>query len=86
MTHHGYQRNTLDPFGANKSPGDTAPESHPGVRGRHSRHQQGEMNTLATLSVIFAFVFAPVGAVMGHLALSQIKPFRQRGRDRALID
>ena len=28
--------------------------------------------------------FAPVGAVMGHLALSQIKHLGQRGRDRAL--
>ena len=42
-------------------------------------------NTLATLSVIFAFVFAPVGAVLGHLALGQIRRTYQLGRDRALI-
>ena len=34
---------------------------------------------------MFAFVFAPVGAVLGHLALSQIKVGRQQGRDRALV-
>ncbi|MEO3761060.1 sensor domain-containing protein [Mycobacterium sp. B14F4] len=44
-----------------------------------------EANTFATLSVVFAFVFAPVGAVLGHLGLSQIRRTGQRGRDRALI-
>jgi hypothetical protein len=85
MTSHGYQRNTLDPFGVNRLQADTSLQAGPGASGRNSRQQQGEMNTLATLSVVFAFVFAPVGAVMGHLALSQIKHFGQRGRDRALI-
>ncbi|MEW2478454.1 sensor domain-containing protein [Mycobacterium sp. NPDC049093] len=40
---------------------------------------------MATLSVVFAFLFAPVGAVLGHLGLSQIKRTGQRGRDRALV-
>lgn len=40
---------------------------------------------MATLSVVFAFVFAPAGAVLGHLGLSQIKRTGQRGRDRALV-
>src|SRR5690242_10284556 len=44
-----------------------------------------ETKTLATLSVVFAVVFAPVGAVVGHLALSQIKRGLQQGRDRALV-
>jgi eukaryotic-like serine/threonine-protein kinase len=44
-----------------------------------------QTNTFATLSVVFAFVFAPVGAVLGHLGLSQIRRTGQRGRDRALI-
>ncbi len=42
-------------------------------------------NTLATLSVIFAFVFAPAGAVLGHLGLTQIRRTGQPGRERALI-
>lgn len=45
----------------------------------------GETNTLATLSVIFAFVFAPAGAVLGHLGLGQIARTGERGRDRALV-
>jgi hypothetical protein len=39
-------------------------------------------NTLATLSLVFAFLFAPVGAVLGHLGLSQIRRTGQRGRER----
>jgi hypothetical protein len=42
-------------------------------------------NTFATLSVVFAFLFAPAGAVLGHLGLSQIRRTRQPGHDRALI-
>lgn len=45
----------------------------------------GEVNTLATLSVIFAFALAPAGAVLGHLALSQIKHRPQPGRRRAIL-
>lgn len=33
----------------------------------------------------FAFLFAPAGAVLGHVALSQIKRLHQQGRDRAII-
>lgn len=42
-------------------------------------------NTLATLSVIFAFVFAPAGAVLGHLGLRQIARTGERGRERAHV-
>lgn len=44
-----------------------------------------EANVLATLSLVFAFVFAPAGAVLGHLGLSQIRRTGERGRDRALV-
>lgn len=43
------------------------------------------VNALATWSVVFAFVFAPVGAVLGHLGLRQIRRTGERGRDRALV-
>ncbi|MDD4867241.1 MAG: sensor domain-containing protein [Mycobacterium sp.] len=43
------------------------------------------VNTLATLSLVFAFLFAPVGAVLGHLAMRQIGRTGERGRDRALV-
>jgi hypothetical protein len=43
------------------------------------------VNTFATLSLVFAFVFAPVGAILGHLGLSQIRRTGELGRDRALV-
>jgi hypothetical protein len=43
------------------------------------------VNTLATLSIVFAFVFAPAGAALAHVALSQIKQRGQRGRERAIV-
>jgi hypothetical protein len=59
---------------------------HPGGGlGASPPSPQGEVNTLATLSVVFAVVFAPVGAVLGHLALHQIKQRNERGRERAII-
>jgi len=42
-------------------------------------------NTLATLSVVFAFLFAPAGALLGHLGLAQIRRSGERGRDRAIV-
>jgi eukaryotic-like serine/threonine-protein kinase len=42
-------------------------------------------NAFATLSVVFAFLFAPAGAVLGHLGLAQIRRTGQLGRDRAVI-
>ncbi|MGN6335918.1 sensor domain-containing protein [Mycobacterium sp.] len=43
------------------------------------------INTLATLSLVFAFLFAPVGAILGHLGLAQIRRTGELGRDRALV-
>jgi len=73
-----------DPFGAAPSLTDDAnpsPTSQPGPAPAPS----GEVSTLATLSVVFAFVFAPVGAVLGHLALSRIKRLQEPGHRRAVL-
>ena len=40
---------------------------------------------MATLSLVFAFVFAPAGAILGHLGLAQIRRTGELGRNRALI-
>lgn len=45
----------------------------------------GDVNTLSTLSIVFAVIFAPAGAALGHVALHQIRQRGQRGRERALI-
>jgi hypothetical protein len=69
-----------DPFGAPPVSAQAAPP-HPGPPAA----PPGEANTLATLSVVFAFVFAPAGAVLGHLALWQIKRWPQPGHRRAVL-
>ncbi len=41
-------------------------------------------NTLAVLSPVFAVVFPPVGAVLGHLALVQMRRSGEPGRTAAI--
>jgi len=92
MIYGGYGDGQPDPFGPDpfRGPPATQGYSSPPVTqgfspppGQGSPH--GEVNTLATLSIVFAFVFAPAGAVLGHLALHQIKQRGQRGRERAIV-
>ncbi|HEX7824056.1 MAG TPA: sensor domain-containing protein [Mycobacterium sp.] len=73
-----------DPFAAQSNAGG-APNVPPGPAGSPPQSPGREVNTLATLSVVFAFVFAPAGAILGHLGLSQIHRTGQAGRDRALV-
>jgi peptidyl-prolyl cis-trans isomerase B (cyclophilin B) len=46
--------------------------------------QSAKTNTMAILALVFAFVFAPVGAILGHVALGQIKKTGEDGRGLAL--
>jgi uncharacterized Tic20 family protein len=93
MTHGGYgggpgAPSAGDPFGGDPFAADPFAVGRPGASASQApapASQQGETNTLATLSVVFAFVFAPAGAILGHLALSQIHETADRGRDRALV-
>ena len=70
------------PFQPGPVPGPGRPGPPPGSTPPSQPHG---VNTLATLSVVFAFVFAPAGALLGHLGLDQIRRTGQQGRDRALI-
>ncbi|MDT4974432.1 MAG: peptidyl-prolyl cis-trans isomerase [Pseudonocardiales bacterium] len=98
MTYGGYGSGQADPFGPDplggppSTPGYTPPITHastgPGFPPPNfppAGTPQGEANTLATLSIVFAFVFAPAGAALGHVALAQIRQSGERGRERALI-
>jgi hypothetical protein len=76
-----------NPFGGNPfdySPFDGGVEG-PFPHGSPRPIGHDQVNTLATLSLVFAFVFAPAGAILGHLGLSQIARNGQRGRERALV-
>jgi hypothetical protein len=80
VSFRSYGEDAVDPFGAAPvSAQDAAPPQF------GPRVPAGEVNTLATLSVVFAFVFAPAGVVLGHLALSQIKRSPQPGHRRAVL-
>jgi hypothetical protein len=96
MTHGGYGGGQPDPFGSDPVGGPPSSQGYvppltpgsPPTTGPiflPSGRPGGEVNTFATLSIVFAFVFAPVGAALGHVALSQIKRSGQRGRERAIV-
>jgi hypothetical protein len=44
-----------------------------------------QTSKMATWSIVFAFVFAPLGAVLGHFALTDTRDLHQRGRNRAVL-
>jgi eukaryotic-like serine/threonine-protein kinase len=71
------------PFGQN--PFDSSAPGPPPVQQPPPAPARDEANALATLSLVFAFVFAPAGAILGHLGLRQIRRTGGRGRDRALV-
>ncbi|MBS9535746.1 sensor domain-containing protein [Mycobacterium sp. M1] len=82
----------MQQFGAPQAPGTPQPTGAPPVFGAPPAFggpsfptPRPPMNTLATLSMVLAFIFAPVGAVLGHLGLAEIKRTGQAGRNRAVI-
>jgi hypothetical protein len=92
MSQGGYGSGPTGPFGGNPPSSDPFADSRPAPGAPPpwgtpsiSPQPRQETNTLATLSVVFAFVFAPVGAVLGHLGLAQVRRSGERGRERALV-
>jgi hypothetical protein len=73
---------SYDPLGRVPSgPPTEPPEEFPELAEPQSPPR---VNTFATLSLVYAFVFAPAGAILGHLGLAQIRRTGQQGRQRAL--
>lgn len=81
MTYGGdpYQR---DPFAQDPFGGPPAPRAAPPPPGPPAP-QGGGSHLMASLAIAFAFLFAPVGAILGHVALGQAED--RRGRDLALV-
>jgi eukaryotic-like serine/threonine-protein kinase len=79
---YGHNPFTYDPLG--RVPYVEPPVPPPVLSPPPEPPYRPSVNTLATLSLVFAFVFAPAGAVLGHLGLAQIRRTGERGRDRAV--
>ena len=62
---YGFGGGPVNPFDSNPFGGAPSPYRPP------PPPPPRDSDALAILSIVFAFVFAPVGAVLGHLALSQ---------------
>src|ERR671921_689097 len=66
------------PYGAYPPPGPYA-----GYYG-YPPPQQQSTNALAIVSLVCAFLFAPLGIIFGHISLSQIKKTGEEGRGLAI--
>ncbi|MGI5213250.1 DUF4190 domain-containing protein [Plantactinospora sp. CA-290183] len=68
------------PYGEPGQYGQPPQYGQPGQYGQPPRYgQSGGTNVLAILSLVFAFVFAPAGIVLGHLARRQISQTGEQG-------
>ncbi|OBG29615.1 sensor domain-containing protein [Mycobacterium sp. 852002-51057_SCH5723018] len=78
----GYGPFSYDPLG--RVPPAGPPAQPPAFTPPPAPPHRPPANALATLSLVFAFVFPPAGAILGHLGLAQIRRTGEPGRDRAL--
>lgn len=78
----GYGPFSYDPLG--RMPPAGPPAGPPAFTPPPAPPCHPPVNTLATLSLVFAFVFPPAGAILGHLGLARIRRTGELGRDRAL--
>lgn len=79
---YGYNPFSYDPLG--RVPFAGPPVDPPPFAPPPPPPYRRPVNTLATLSLVFAFVFPPAGAILGHLGLARIRRTGELGRDRAL--
>jgi peptidyl-prolyl cis-trans isomerase B (cyclophilin B) len=69
------------PYGAYPPPPQGA---YPGYYGYPQYPQPQPTNTLAIVSLVCAFLFAPLGIIFGHMSMSQIKKTGEEGRGLAV--
>ncbi len=76
------------PSGYGTTPGYGPPPSYPppgyGPPGYPAAFLRAPTNTMAVLALVFAFVFAPAGIVLGVMARKQIRQTREEGDGLAL--
>ncbi|OBI85073.1 sensor domain-containing protein [Mycobacterium sp. 1245805.9] len=79
---YGYGPLSYDPLG--RVPPAAPPVQPPVLPPPPPEPYRPPVNAMATQSLVFAFASPPVGAVLGHLALAQIRRTGELGRNRAL--
>ncbi|OBA76142.1 nuclease PIN [Mycobacterium sp. 1554424.7] len=79
---YGYGPLSYDPLG--RVPPAAPPVQPPVVPPPPAEPYRPPVNAMATRSLVFAFASPPVGAMLGHLALGQIRRTGELGRNRAL--
>nr|WP_231999251.1 sensor domain-containing protein [Mycobacterium sp. 1081908.1] len=79
---YGYGPLSYDPLG--RMPPAGPPVRPPVLPPPPAEPYRPPVNAMATRSLVFAFASPPVGAVLGHLALAQIRRTGELGRSRAL--
>lgn len=62
----------------------TPPGGYPGYYGYPGHQQPQSTNALAIVSLVCAFLFAPLGIIFGHISLSQIRKTGEEGRGLAI--
>ena len=72
---------TPPPYGAYPPP---PPGAYAGYYGYPQYPQPQPTNSLAIVSLVCAFLFAPLGIIFGHISLSQIKKSGEEGRELAI--
>ncbi|MGA7049922.1 MAG: sensor domain-containing protein [Mycobacterium sp.] len=80
---YGHNPFSYDPLG--RVPYEEPPLQPPIFAAPPPPPYRPSVNPFATLSLVFAFVFAPAGAILGHLGLAQIRRTGELGRNRALV-
>jgi len=70
------------PYGAYPPPPPGAP--YAGYYGYPGYRPQQPTNSLAVVSLVCAFLFAPLGIIFGHVSLSQIRKTGEEGRGLAI--
>lgn len=80
------QPDPYNPYGA--APGSPAPQygqppQSPYAQQPYQQPGPPSTNTMAILALVFAFVFAPLGIVFGHMAKKQIKTTGEGGEGMA---
>jgi hypothetical protein len=76
---------TWPPAGGDQDPGQPPYGQPPyGPGGYPGQHPRDTTNIMAILALVFAFVFAPAGIVLGHFARRQIRLTGERGSRLAM--